>query len=141
MTARAPLLTDDSSALRELWGEEPASWLCHGSDLPPSRPGQTPRSCDGQPLLLLITGCLVPPFAVCGKWFCEFVSGLSPDPLLQALAIAFPSHVRAGAARTEGAVRFPLARVGKRPPSAGGAVPLAGRAVRSALHRQSCHGR
>ena len=37
---------------------------------------------------VFITGGLVPPFAVGGKRFGEFVSGGSPNPSLQALAVA-----------------------------------------------------
>ena len=38
---------------------------------------------------VFITGGVAPPFAVGGKRFDKFVSGGSPNPSLQALAVAF----------------------------------------------------
>ena len=49
--------------------------------------GQPPGG-DGEQRLRFITGSVVPPFAVGGKRFGELVSGGSPNPSLQALAVA-----------------------------------------------------
>ena len=145
MTAFPPLVRDDSSALRELWGV-PAFVVAAGSLLA----GGHHRVVMDNLGSVFITGGAVPPFAVGGKRLGEFVSGRSPNPSPQALIVdaqigggvhltleRVPREVNQRAC----AGRLPLARVSDatpRSPPPLGVVPRAGwrgRTVGPALHR------
>ena len=83
MTSFPALVRDDSSTLRELWGV--LAFVTAASSL---LAGGHHRVVMDNLGCVFITGGLVPPFAVGGKRFGEFVSGGSPNPSLQALAVA-----------------------------------------------------
>ena len=83
MTAFPALVRDDSSTLRELWGV--LAFAMAGSSLLAGGHRRVVMDNLGR---VFITGGLVPPFAVGGKRLSELVSGGSPNPSLQALAVA-----------------------------------------------------
>ena len=121
MTAHPPggLVRDDSSTLRELWGVL-AFVMAAGSLLA----GYTMVTLGR----VFMTGGAVPPFAVGGKRFGEFVSGGSPNPSPQALAVALlDAQIEGGFLLTfewvprelnvrPSAGRLPLARVSDEEP-------------------------
>ena len=81
MTSFPALVRDDSSTLRELWGV--LAFVMAASSL---LVGGHHRVVMDNLGCVFITGGLVPPFAVGGKRFGEFVSGGSPNPSLAVAA-------------------------------------------------------